>query len=297
VTAYRTPDERFAGLAGYPFAPHYLEMDLGEGAALRMHYLDEGRGTPVLLLHGEPTWSYLYRTMIPALRQRHRVLAPDFFGFGRSDKPLAPEFYTYDRHCESIRQLIQKLDLRDITLVVQDWGGPIGLRLAVELEERFARLVILNTGLFTGQETASPGFLRWRAFAERSGLDLPIARVITSACARPPSAEVLAGYEAPFPTRESKSGAARFPLIVPLKPEDPGAAEMRRTHEALGRWQKPALVMFSDSDPVFTPAYGERLAAHIPTAGKLRLVEHAAHFLQEDQGPALAEAILAFTAP
>jgi haloalkane dehalogenase len=297
VTAYRTPDERFAGLAGYPFAPHYLEMDLGEGAALRMHYLGEGRGTPVVLLHGEPTWSYLYRTMIPALRQRHRVLAPDFFGFGRSDKPLALEFYTYDRHCESIRRLIHTLDLRDITLVVQDWGGPIGLRLAVEAEERFARLVILNTGLFTGQEAASPGFLRWRAFAERTGLDLPISRVIASACARPPSAEVLAGYEAPFPTRESKAGAARFPLIVPLKPEDPGAAEMRQTHEALGRWQKPALVMFSDSDPVFTPAYGERLAAHIPTAGKMRLVEHAAHFLQEDQGPALAEAILAFTAP
>lgn len=297
MTTYRTADERFAGLAGYPFAPHYVEMDLGDSAALRMHYLDEGRGAPVLLLHGEPTWSYLYRTMIPALRQRHRVLAPDFFGFGRSDKPVELEFYTYDRHCDSIRQLIQTLDLRDITLVVQDWGGPIGLRLAVEATKRFARLVILNTGLFTGQEVASPGFLRWRAFAERAGLDLPIARVITSACARPPSAEVLAGYEAPFPTRESKAGAARFPLIVPLRPEDPGAAEMRRTHEALGRWEKPARVMFSDSDPVFTPAYGAQLAAHIPTAGKMRLVEHAAHFLQEDQGPALAEAILAFTAP
>ncbi len=281
-------------LDGYAFPPHYVDVALDGYPALRMHYVDAGQGTPVLLLHGEPTWSYLYRTMISPLASRHRVIAPDYLGFGRSDKPTDLSFYTYDMHCRSIRALIEALDLHDITVVVQDWGGPIGLRAAVEAPERFSRLVILNTGLFTGAPP-SEGFLRWRAFAERLGLDLPIGRVIQSACLKPPTERVLAGYEAPFPVRESKAGAARFPLIVPLRPEDAGAAEMRQVYDALGRWQKPALVMFSDSDPVFSPAAGERLAAHIPTAGPLHVIKEASHFLQEDQGEALASAILDFT--
>ncbi len=295
MEVYRTPDPRFAALEGFPYPPHYLDVAVDDAGGLRMHYVDAGQGPPVLLLHGEPTWSYLYRRMIPALATRHRVVAPDYFGFGRSDKPLDPAFYTYDRHCATVQAFVRALDLTGITVVVQDWGGPIGLRLAVEAPERFSRLVVLNTGLFTG-EAPGPGFMRWRAFAERTGLDLPIGRVIQSACARPPAPAVLQAYEAPFPTRESKMGAARFPLIVPLRPEDPGAADMQRVHTALGQWRKPALVMFSDSDPVFAPAAGERLAAHIPGAGPLRVVKDASHYLQEDQGEEIAQAILAFTA-
>jgi haloalkane dehalogenase len=158
LTVYRTPDERFQDLEGYPFSPHYLELTLDRSPALRMHYVHAGQGPPVLLLHGEPTWSYLYRTMIPPLATRHRVIAPDYFGFGRSDKPTDLSFYTYDIHCRSIQGLIEALDLRDITVVVQDWGGPIGLRVAVEMPDRFQRLVLLNTGLFTGAPP-SEGFL------------------------------------------------------------------------------------------------------------------------------------------
>jgi len=293
MDVYRTPDERFAGLDGFPYPPRYLDLALDGAAPLRMHYVEAGAGSPVLLLHGEPTWSYLYRKMIPALATRHRVLAPDYFGFGRSDKPLDAAFYTFDRHCAAMHGFIRALDLKEITVVVQDWGGPIGLRVAVEAPERFSRLVILNTGLFTG-ESPGPGFMRWRAFAERAGLDLPIGRVIQSACFRPPTPSVLQAYEAPFPTRESKMGAARFPLIVPLRADDAGAAEMQRVHAALGQWRKPALVMFSDSDPVFFPAAGERLAAHVPGAERLRVVKEASHYLQEDKGEEIAEAILGF---
>ncbi len=292
LDVYRTPDERFAGLEGYGFSPRYRDLE-SNGQTLRMHYVDVGQQAPVLLLHGEPTWSYLYRTTIPLLATQHRVIAPDYFGFGRSDKPTDPTFYTYDMHCTAIHALIRALDLKDITVVVHDWGGPIGLRVAVEAPERFRRLVILNTGLFTGEQ-APEGFLRWRSYAERMGLDLPIGRVIQSACARRPDERVLAGYEAPFPTRESKVGAARFPLIVPLRPEDPGAAEMLRVHDELRSWRKPALVLFSDSDPVFTLGAGARLAAHLPTAGPLRVLKGASHFLQEDQGEELAQAVLAF---
>ncbi|MBW3595543.1 MAG: alpha/beta fold hydrolase, partial [Actinobacteria bacterium] len=212
---FRTPDERFQNLAGFSFEPHYVELS-GDLAGLRMHYLDEGEGETILLLHGEPTWAYLYRKMIPSLSAVGRVVVPDLIGFGRSDKPIDRDWYTYDRHCDSLVQLIEALDLRDITVVVQDWGGPIGLRVATEHEDRFARLVILNTGIFRpGPRWPTEGFLKWRAFAEKNP-DLPIGFILQGATSTQLSDDVIRAYEAPFPTAESKAGAAQFPLLVPL---------------------------------------------------------------------------------
>jgi haloalkane dehalogenase len=285
MDAYRTPDERFAGLPGYDFAPNYLEQD-----GLRMHYLDEGSGPPVLLLHGEPTWSYLYRKIIPELGGA-RAIAPDYFGFGRSDKPLRVKDYSYDFHVASVARLIEELDLRGITVVVQDWGGPIGLRWAVDNADRVAALVILNTGLFTGR--VSKGFMAWREFAERTP-DLPIGMIIQGATTTDLPDDVVAAYEAPFPNAESKAGAQRFPLLVPLTEDEPGVPEMLETRDALGGWDKPALVAFSDTDPVFPfPKAGERFTELIPTAGEQVRIEGAAHFLQEDRGPEIADAMLA----
>jgi len=289
---FRTPDERFEALDGYSFAPHCMDLARSlEG--LRMHFVDEGEGSPVLLLHGEPTWAYLYRKMIPSLAASHRVLAPDFIGFGRSDKVTERGWYSYDGHVESLRQFVEQLDLHDVTLVVQDWGGPIGLRYAVECPERIARLVILNTGIFRpGPNWPSPGFLAWRAFAE-STPDLPIGMVLQGATATDLSPDVLAGYEAPFPDAASKAGAAAFPLLVPMTEEDPGADAMVATGEALASWDKPTLVAFSDQDPVFPQKAGERLADRIPGA-TFTPIAGASHFLQEDKGEAIADHILAF---
>ena len=286
---YRTPEERFRGLPGYPFTPRYHD-DRG----LRMHYLDEGQGDPFLLLHGEPTWSYLYRRMIPGLAQSFRVIAPDYLGFGRSDKPTAADFYTYDRHTESIRSLVLALDLQRITLVVQDWGGPIGLRVAVGERDRFARLVVMNTGLFQEANWPTPGFVQWRSFAERLGLDLPVARVVQLSCLRKLDDETLRAYEAPWPNRESKAGVARFPLLVPLSAGDPGAAEMLAVAEALRSWSIPTLVLWSDRDPVFPPEFGRAFARHLPATAAMQLIEGASHLLQEDQGEEIAGRILAW---
>jgi haloalkane dehalogenase len=287
---YRTPDERFANLPGYDYEPHYLDVE-----GLRMHYADEGEGDPVVLFHGEPTWAYLYRKMIPILTERTRVVAPDYFGFGRSDKPTDRAFYTFDRHVASVGRLLQQLDLSRITVVVQDWGGPIGLRFAVENPERVARLVVLNTGLFSPSERwPTPGFMNWRNFAERVGLDLPVGLVIQSATSSEVPPEVLAAYEAPFPVREAKTGAAMFPLLVPISAEDPGAQPMLETREALARWDKPALIYFSDSDPVFPPGAATAMARLIPTAGEPEILSGASHFLQEDKGEEIARRILRF---
>lgn len=291
--AFRTPDERFADLDGYSFAPQYIELS-GDLAGLRMHRVDESSGDPILLLHGEPTWAYLYRKMIPALSEVGRVIAPDYIGFGRSDKVTDRDWYSYDRHVDSIRQLIEDLDLTGITLVVQDWGGPIGLRLAVEHPDRFARLVILNTGIFRpGPRWPSPGFLAWRDFAERNP-DLPVGFVIQGATTTELPDSVIAGYEAPFPDAASKAGVAAFPLLVPLSTEDPGSAEMSRVADALGDWTKPVLVAFSDSDPIFPPRAGEKLAERIPGAGPFVEIAGASHFLQEDKGGEIAEHIASF---
>ena len=287
---YRTPDERFEGLPGYSFEPHYFDP-AGDLDGLRMHYVEEGSGDPVLLLHGEPTWAYLYRRMIPILAENSRVIAPDFIGFGRSDKPTDIGWYTYDRHCDSIVQLVEELDLKDITIVVQDWGGPIGLRVATQNSDRFARLVILNTGIFRpGPGWPTKGFMAWRDFAERNP-DLPIGFVIQGATTTDLPDDVIAGYEAPWPTPESKAGTAAFPLIVPLTEDDPGAKEMAVVREELDRWEKPTLVAFSDSDPVFPQKAGARMAERIPGAVPFLPIEGAAHFLQEDKGEDIARHI------
>jgi haloalkane dehalogenase len=285
---FRTPDERFEDLPGYGFDPHWFETD-----GLRLHYVDEGDGDPVVCFHGEPTWAFLYRKLLPPLVDGgFRVVCPDYAGFGRSDKPTDRGWYSYDRHVQLVADVLGSLDLREATVVVQDWGGPIGLRWAVENADRVARLVILNTGLFTGR--VSKGFLAWRDFAEKNP-DLPVGFVIKGATATEVSDEVLAAYEAPFPTPESKAGAAEFPLLVPTSEDDAGAAEMRVVADELSRWDKPALVAFSDSDPVFPyPRAGERFCELIPGAGEQVRIEDAAHFLQEDRGERIAEEILRF---
>jgi haloalkane dehalogenase len=287
MNVFRTPDERFEGLPGYPYEPRYVEVE-----GLRLHHLDEGSGPTVLCFHGEPDWSYLYRHMLEALVESgHRVVCPDLVGFGRSDKPTDQDWYTYERHVEYVSRHLEQVELADVTVVVQDWGGPIGLRWAVEHAEQVGRLVVLNTGLFTGR--VSKGFMAWREFAERTP-DLPIGMLMQSATTTELSPEVLAAYEAPFPNVESKAGAQRFPLLVPLTEHEDGVAEMLAVREQLSRWQKPALVAFSDSDPVFPyPIAGEQFTSLLPTATEQVRIEGAAHFLQEDRGPQIVEAMLA----
>jgi haloalkane dehalogenase len=285
---FRTPDERFDDLPGYEYEPQWHDV-----AGLRLHYLDEGSGDPIVCFHGEPTWAYLYRKMLPGLTAAgHRVICPDYPGFGRSDKPTDRDWYSYDRHVEFVSAMLDRLELSDAVAVVQDWGGPIGLRWAVENAERVGALVILNTGIFTGR--VSKGFLAWRNFAERNP-DLPVGLVVQGATTTELPDEVLAGYEAPFPTPESKAGAAQFPLLVPTDEDGAGAKEMRAVADDLRSWEKPALVAFSDSDPVFPyPRAGERFVEWIPTVSEQVKVEGAAHFLQEDRGEEIAAEILRF---
>jgi haloalkane dehalogenase len=258
-----------------------------------MHYLDEGEGPPVLLLHGEPTWSYLYRKIIPELTPAARAIAPDYFGFGRSDKPLRLEDYTYDRHVASIVRLVEELDLRELTVVVQDWGGPIGLRLAVEHPERVARIVVMNTGIGGGRPP-SDEWLRFRDFVRRVGGELVPGKLVRISCVQPMSDEVEAAYSAPWPAPESKAGVLAFPELVPISPEHPDTPAHLSVREALARWEKPALVLFSDSDPIFAPRVAERIAAHIPGALEPEIVEGAGHFLQEDRGEQIGARIRRF---
>ena len=290
MDAYRTPDERFEGLPGYPFAPHYLEHD-----GLRLHYLDEGSGPPVLLLHGEPTWSYLYRTIVPELTPTCRAVAPDYLGFGRSDKPLRVEDYTYDLHVASVERLVVELDLRGVTVVVQDWGGPIGLRVAVEHPDRVDRLVLMNTRVGAGR-APSEEWLRFRAFVRRLGRELVPGRLVRLSCVRPLSEDVEEAYSAPWPVPESKAGVLAFPELVPTEHDHPNDEPLRRVEAALGRWEKPALVIFSDSDPIFSTRDAERMAELIPGAGEPEIVANAGHFLQEDAGPEIGARIARFVA-
>jgi len=288
VDVYRTPDERFEGLPGYAFEPHYVEV-----GGMRMHHLDEGSGQPVLLFHGEPTWSYLYRKVIAALAPRARCIAPDYLGFGRSDKPVDRDWYSYDRHCETIAEFAEHLDFKDATVVVQDWGGPIGLRFAVENPDRVARLVILNTGLYSGRPPNEAWF-RFRDFVRRVGTDLRPGQLInvTAGGALPP--EIVEAYDAPWPTPESKSGVLMFPELVTTSDDHPSAEAMRRVRDALRAWEKPALVLFSDSDPIFSTKTAERMSELIPGAGPAEFVEGAGHFLQEQKGEEIADRIARF---
>ena len=290
MEAYRTPDAQFARLPGYPFDPHYVEQD-----GLRLHYLDEGDGPPVLLLHGQPTWSYLYRKIVPELTPTCRAVAPDYFGFGRSDKPLEVEDYSYDLHVRSIERLVEELDLRELTVVVQDWGGPIGLRLAVEQPHRVSRLVIMNT-LHEPGRPPSDEWLRFRAFVRRLGGDLDPGRLVRLSCVQPLDDDVVQAYSAPWPVPESKAGVLAFPELVPVSPEHPNTEPMRRVREQLERWERPVLVLFSDSDPIFSTAVAEELADLIPGAGEAEIVAGAGHFLQEDRGAEIGRRIARFVA-
>jgi haloalkane dehalogenase len=288
MTAYRTPDERFAGLPGFQFEPHYIEQD-----GLRLHYLDEGEGDPILCLHGEPTWSFLYRRMVPPLAAVGRVVCPDYFGFGRSDKPVDQSWYTFDRHYESIRRLVEELSLDGLTVVVQDWGGPIGLRLAVEHPDRVARLVILNTGVGGGRPP-SDTWLRFREVVRQAGGDFEAGRLIRRACVRGLPDELVAAYDAPFPTPESKAGILAFPEQVPTEPEHPNTAPLLAIREELKGWSKPALVLFGDSDPIFAPAVADRISELIPGALAAETIANAGHFVQEDAGEEVAARLVRF---
>ena len=276
--AFRTPDERFAELPGFPYPPVYREAD-----GLRLAHIDEGDGEPVVFVHGEPTWSYLWRKVIPpVLDAGFRCIVPDHAGFGRSDKPTDLGWYSYDRHSELFGALVEELDLRDATVVVHDWGGPIGLRAAIEHPERIARMVILDTGLFTGEQPMSDAWKTFRDFVERTE-DLPVSFLVKGACAREMPDEVVAAYDAPYPSPESKAGARAFPLMLPTSPEMPGAAAGKRVRDALRADRRPKLCLWADRDPVIPFAVGERLAAAV-NAPAPEKVENASHFLQEDAG-------------
>jgi len=260
-----------------------------------MHVVDEGAGEPVLLLHGEPTSSFLWRNVIPPLvAAGFRAIAPDLIGFGRSDKPEDIGWYSYDRHVASIAQLVEELDLNGLTLVVHDWGGPIGLRVAVEHEPRIARLVILDTGIGVG----APGktWLRFRDAVRKTGGALDIGRLVAAGTSQGLSDETRAAYDAPFPTPQSKAGALAFPELVPTEPEHPNAAAMLRVRDALRSWAKPALVVWGADDAVLPPSVAERFVELIPGAEGPVLIEGASHFLQEDRPAELAAAILRFLA-
>ena len=295
MEALRTPDDRFDGLPDFPFAPYYTEIDDTAGGTLRVHHLDEGdpAAPVVLLMHGEPSWSFLYRKMIPVLVDAgFRCVAPDLVGFGRSDKPVERDDYTYARHVAWMRAaLFDCLGLRDVTLFGQDWGGLIGLRLVGEHPDRFARVAIGNTFLPTGDRPPGKAFFAWRDFSQTTP-DFDIGRIVTSACTPRPGPEIVAAYDAPFPDDRYKAGARQFPTLVPTTPDDPASAANRAAWETLRGFTKPFLCAFSDGDPI-TAGDERTFMRDVPgCAGQPHTtIEGAGHFLQEDQGPALARVL------
>jgi haloalkane dehalogenase len=283
----RTPDERFAGLPGFAYEPRYVEVD-----GVRLAYLDEGAADapPVWFMHGEPTWGFLWRKVFPAVRDAgFRCIVPDLAGFGRSDKPEAMEDYSYDRHTELMAGLLSHLDLRGATMVGHDWGGPIGMRLFVEHAERFERLVVMDTGLFTGHQKMTDPWKAFRDFVKRTP-DMPIGFLVKGACLTDPGEEVVAAYEAPFPDASFKAGARAFPLILPTDPSMPGGEAGQRVLEALAADKRPKLALWADSDPIIPPAVGAKFAAAIG-APEPELIENASHFLQEDAGEVIGARI------
>jgi haloalkane dehalogenase len=281
----RTPEDALQGLPDFPFQSNYRQHD-----GLRLAHLDEGAGAPVLFMHGEPTWSFLWRKVIPPVRDAgFRCIAPDLAGFGRSEKPTDIDFYSYDRHVAHVASLIEELDLRGVTMVVHDWGGPIGLRLAVEHADRVDRLVIMDTGLFTGRQRMTDAWMAFHDFVARTE-DLPVGLLVRGACKTDPGDEVIAAYDAPYPDVASKAGARAFPLILPQDPDAPGARAGQRVSEALREDRRPSLVLWADSDPVLPFELGERFAESIGRP-KPRKIENASHFLQEDQGPLIGRLI------
>jgi haloalkane dehalogenase len=288
----RTPDDRFGSLPGSPWAPRYVEVD-----GLRMAYVDEGpRDAPaVLMLHGEPSWSFLYRHVIRVVTAAGlRAIAPDLVGFGRSDKPARREDYTYQRHVDWLRGFLDAITVPDLTLVCQDWGGLLGLRLAGEEPGRFARIVAANTFLPTGDARLPDAFFAWRTFSQTVP-QMPIGRVIAGACVRPVAPEVIAAYEAPFPDETYKEGARQFPTLVPASPDDPASEPNRRAWAGLERFARPFLTAFSDSDPI-TRGADAILQARIPGAkGQPHAtIARAGHFLQEDAGDDLGKVVVDF---
>ena len=292
MAVIRTPDERFSNLPGYPFEPRYMEIN-----GMRVHYVDEGKGDPILCAHGEPSWSYLYRKMITIFAKKYRAVAMDFIGFGKSDKYTERDEYSIKMHFDTMVSFIEKLNLRSITLVCQDWGGLIGLPVAAALKERFARLVIMNTGLPNG-DAISDAFMQWRAAADAMGekeqrklLDISFG----GGFAQKLAPEVKEAYYAPFPDAEYMAGAAKWPLLVPISRDDPGAKVMNEARKILKTWQKPVLVMFSDKDPV-TRGGDKFFRDLIPTAKDQPeiTIKDAGHFLQEDKGEEVAQQIVDF---
>jgi haloalkane dehalogenase len=300
VHVLRTPDDRFAALPDFPYPPQHVEVDDGEGGRLRVAYLDEGSrgGEMVLLMHGEPSWSFLYRTMIPPLVSAGlRVIAPDLVGFGRSDKPGRREDYTYARHVDWMREaLLDGVGLDGVTLVGQDWGGLIGLRLVAENPDRFARVVVANTGLPTGDHPMSEAFLAWQRYSQDTA-ELRVGRIVAGGCRNPMPPDVAAAYDAPFPDDTYKAGARVLPMLVPTRPDDPAAEANRRAWAVLSAWDKPFLTAFSDADPI--TGGGDRIFHTLVPGAAGR--EHVTltgggHFLQEDVGPQLAAVIAQFVA-
>ncbi|QYJ03367.1 haloalkane dehalogenase [Nocardioides panacisoli] len=292
----RTPDERFADLPDFPFAPHYVDVAAEGTPSLRMHYLDEGPrdGTPVVLLHGEPTWSYLYRTMVPPLvATGHRVLVPDLVGFGRSDKPTAVTDYTYARHVAWVHAWFEAVGVRDATIFVQDWGSLIGLRLAAEQDHLVGRIMVANGFLPTGDRPPSPAFRAWRGLARWSPV-FPAGRIVATATVERVPAPVRAAYDAPFPSARYQAGARAFPRLVPTSPDDPATPANRAAWESLGRWEKPLLAVFGRNDPILGKA-DARLIRHVPgAAGQPHARIRGGHFVQEDCGPELAQRLIAW---
>ena len=302
MKAHRTPEARFTGLPDYPFDPHYADVSAG-AAALRIHYLDEGprEAPPVVLLHGEPSWSFLYRKMIPILTAAgHRVVAPDLPGFGKSDKPTDRTDYTYERFVEWVRMLLfDRLDLTDLTLFGQDWGGLIGLRLAAETDaqepERIARLVAANTFLPTGAQSLPDAFHDWQRYSQETP-DFRAGAIVQRGTVRPLTDAEVAAYDAPFPDDAFKAGARQLPALVPTTPDAPAAEACRRAWALLSQWDKPFLTVFSHDDPIFQGA-DETLQRAVPGAsGQPHTRVDGGHFLQEDSGEEIAEIVNAFIA-